>query len=156
MSDGEKGGREQLESLRREVRRVDSGILDLVAERMALVQRIGEVKKGSSIPLRDFSVEKEVLEASDRRARERSLSPELARRLMRLLIVESVLEQERLHYSAYSGDAERVLVVGGLGTMGRWLARFFANQGHEVLLHDRAPQAEEEGYCPARWRSPGR
>lgn len=69
------------------------------------------------------------------------MAPELAHGLMRVLIEESCRVQELGHYSAYSGEAETVAVLGGAGRMGSWLGRFLATQGHRVRIVDPAAAA---------------
>jgi chorismate mutase/prephenate dehydrogenase len=132
----------RLERLRRRIRSLDAALLGLVAERLELAREVGEVKRGSAIPLRDFEVEKRVLERASDSAADLGVSSDLARGLMRLLIEESCRIQEVEQYSAYSGEAESILVVGGAGRMGRWLVRFLASQGHRVRIHDPAAAGE--------------
>ncbi len=126
----------ETDALREQVRGLDARILELIAERMALVKRIGEGKKAAGVPLRDWEVERQVLSAARSTAQRVGLSPQLARSVMQLLIGESRAEQERQTWSSYSGDAEQILIVGGLGRMGRWFSEFFLNQGHTVSIHD--------------------
>jgi chorismate mutase/prephenate dehydrogenase len=138
---------DELPDLRARVREIDSRILRLVAERMDLVKSIGAVKRSRGVALRDFEVEKQVLDNAAETARELGIALDLARGVMQLLISESCLEQERLHYSAYGGGAERVLVVGGAGKMGQWFAQFFRNQGHDVRVFDPQPAPEDFPSC---------
>ncbi len=126
----------RLEALRHRIRRLDAALLALVAERMELAREVGEAKRAAAIPLRDFEVEKRVLARAGEQARELGLGPELAQGLMQQLILEACRVQEEAHFSGYSGNAESVLLVGGGGRMGGWLARFFANQGHAVRSFD--------------------
>lgn len=141
------GDEERLERLRRRIRNLDAALLSLVAERMELAREVGRAKRDAGIPLRDFEVEKRVLERSAASAADLGVAPELARGLMRHLIEEACRVQEVEHFSAFSGEAESILVVGGAGKMGRWLARFFETQGHRVVLHDLA-EAPDEGDFP--------
>jgi chorismate mutase / prephenate dehydrogenase len=66
---------------------------------------------------------------------------------MRQLIEEACRVQEIDHFSAYSGESEVILVVGGAGKMGGWLARFFESQGHRVRVFD-LPEAADPGDFP--------
>ncbi len=126
----------ELEELRQRMRDLDGEILRLVAARMEAARQVGELKKAAGVPLRDYDVERQVLALAAAQAGALGLAPHLARSLMQLLIAESREEQERQTYSSYSGEAERILIVGGRGKMGRWLGAFFRNQGHEVLVYD--------------------
>jgi chorismate mutase / prephenate dehydrogenase len=133
----------RLDDLRQRIQRLDAAVLALVAERMSLAREIGEVKRGAGIPLRDFAVEKQVLARAEAAADNLGLTRDIARGVMQQLIDESCRLQEQDHGSGYRGQAERVLIVGGLGQMGQWFARFFTNQGHAVQLFDRRDGASE-------------
>ncbi len=125
-----------LEDMRGRIEQLDEDILRLIAERMTVAKSIGRAKKDLDIPLRDWEVERRVLERAVETAARLDLSPEVCRTVMQALITESRVEQERHHYSAYQGATEQIVVVGGAGKMGQWLARFFSNQGHHVWVHD--------------------
>lgn len=133
----------RIDSLRQRMRRLDAAVLALVAERMSLARDIGEMKRQAHIPLRDFAVEKRVLARAESHAAELGLSPDLARGVMQQLIDEACRVQEQSHFSAFRGEAERILIVGGLGQMGQWFARFLTNQGHAVRVYDRREGASE-------------
>ena len=126
----------KLERLRQRIRNLDAALLGLVAERMELAREVGLAKRRAGIPLRDFEVEKRVLDRAAGSAAELGVAPELARALMRQLVEEACRVQEIDHFSAFSGEAESILIIGGAGKMGNWLAEFFASQGHRVLIHD--------------------
>lgn len=134
---------ERLDRLRRRIRNLDAAMLGLMAERMELAREVGQEKRGAGIPLRDFEVEKRVLERAAASAEALGLAPELARGVMRQLVEEACRVQEIDHFSTYSGESESILVVGGTGKMGQWLVRFFETQGHRVLVFDPASQASE-------------
>ena len=126
----------ELDDLRSRIRDLDERILQLVRERMDHAGRIGRIKKTQGVPLRDWQVERAVLDNADRAAAAIGLPRSLARGLMQLLIAESRVEQERQTYSEYTGAAQSILIIGGCGKMGRWFADFFTNQGHRVEIYD--------------------
>lgn len=126
----------ELNGFRDQVRAIDRQLIDLIAERIRLAQKIGKAKHAQGIPLRNWDVEKTVIEHAEECARAHGISETLVRSLMQQLIQESRIEQERLHYSAYQGDKERIVVIGGAGDMGKWFAYFFQNQGHAVSVYD--------------------
>jgi chorismate mutase/prephenate dehydrogenase len=125
-----------IEKLRQEVREVDREIIKLIGKRLSITKKIGGKKKNKGIPLKDWKVEKEVIRNAVDVASEEGLSSALIKTIMQNIITESKRQQEILHYSSYSGDKEDILIIGGLGEMGLWFANFFANQGHNVFIHD--------------------
>ncbi len=129
-----------LDHLRNRIRRIDAEVLRLVAERTEVARTIGEAKRSAGIPLRDFEVERQVLDGAAGQGEALGLPGDAVRTLIQHLITISWGEQERASYSAYTGAVESVAVIGGRGRMGRWLAGFFENQGHRVTVVDRAEQ----------------
>lgn len=128
-----------LGEMRNRIAEIDADLLRLVAQRLQIAKSIGLEKKQRGVPLRDWEVERRVLDRAARAAGELEIPADLAREVMRVLIDAARAEQERHHYSAYKGTAERIVVVGGAGRMGRWLVRFFRDQGHRVWIQDNAP-----------------
>ncbi len=127
---------DKLEKMRQDVRQIDRDIIRLIARRLELTRNIGKIKKESGLPLLNYQVEKAVIENARALADDLQLSRDFVKAVTQLLINESRTQQERLHYSAYTGDKETILIVGGAGEMGRWLYSFFEIQGHEVFIYD--------------------
>jgi chorismate mutase / prephenate dehydrogenase len=130
-----------LTKLRDSIQRIDADILDLVARRIVLARRIGRVKRDGDLPTQDFRIEKLVMGRNRRRAGQLGLAPGVADDLSRLLIEHAIRTQDEDRRTTPRKTVvrgERVLIVGGCGGMGRWLARFFDSLGHRVTLFDRA------------------
>ncbi len=128
-----------LDELRQQLGEVDREILELVARRQKLATEIGRIKHAAGTPTRDFRQETEVIHRARAAAEAIELSPDVAERLMLLLIRSSltIQEQDRVAASA-DASGRRVLVIGGSGKMGAWLVRFLAAQGCEVEVADPA------------------
>lgn len=125
-----------LDELRKKVSEIDREIIKLIGKRLGITKKVGEKKKQQGIPLRNWEVEKAVIENATELATELGISSGLIKSVMQQLITESRIQQEILHYSAYKGDKENILIVGGLGEMGKWFSYFFQNQGHNVSIYD--------------------
>lgn len=126
----------KLEDLRASIREVDEQMVRLMARRMTTAAAIGDIKKRTGLPLRNWEVEKDVLTFAERAAGEIGVSPTLVRGVMQLLIAEACGEQERRSFSGTVGTGERILIVGGRGKMGEWFSDFLQNQGHRVEIYD--------------------
>jgi chorismate mutase/prephenate dehydrogenase len=129
----------ELERLRERIRTLDEDILRLIAARMETAKAVGQHKKLEGIPLRDWNVERQVLDRATRQAADFDLPTQVARSVMQTLIAAARAEQERTSFSSYRGAAESILIIGGRGTMGRWFTDFFGNQGHRVSVYDTQP-----------------
>lgn len=136
----------QLKDLRQRVRDLDDQILQLVAERLDLARAIGQVKVDSNLPIKDYKVEKEVIDRSRARARELGLYETLAEDVSRLLIKYAVMTQDefqRQRQTQSQQPARKILIVGGRGRMGRWLSEYFDSFGHAVSHWD----SQASGAC---------
>lgn len=144
-----------LDELRNHLAAIDRQIIDLVAERQAVSDQIGVVKRTEGRATRDFRREKQVIEAARGRAAERGVSPAVAEALMTLLIRTSLTTQEQARVRAEgAGQGQRALVIGGSGKMGRWFVEFLDSQGFRVTVAD--PAGPVPGFRHiADWRSLG-
>ena len=152
MSDKAPNTPARLLELRKRLDAVDTGIVDLVAERLAIVAEIGELKQHTGAPLRHYEREREVIERGMARAQVCGVPPRLAREILELLIHHSLGRQEadQLVQSDH-GQGRRALVIGGAGRMGRWMARYLDMVGYRVDISD--PSAEESPHARvADWR----
>ena len=88
-------------ALRGQLADIDRKILELVAERQAVVQDIGKTKDQGDAALRSYSQEKVVLERAREEAVRLGLSEALAEDLMRRLIHDSLTLQEQRRVEAH-------------------------------------------------------
>src|SRR6218665_1696105 len=117
-----------LSVLRDKVKDLDDRIMRLLAERLGVAREIGQVKADASLPIKDYKVEKEVIERSRAKARELGLYEAMAEEVSRLLIKYAVLAQDEFQKTSKrrtNTPARRVLIAGGRGRMGRWLSEYF-------------------------------
>jgi len=128
----------ELLELRNRLDEIDSGIVDLIAERQAVVTTIGEHKLKTGLPLRHYEREREVIERGVARAESLGLPSSVARDILQTLIRHSLSNQET-HKLVSSGHGlgRRALVIGGLGRMGEWMARYLDMLGYGVDVADR-------------------
>jgi len=142
-----------LTDLRERLSRIDTELLELVAERQRLSQDIARVKRETGRPTRDFGRERDVLLRAREAATRLGVSPLVAEQILRLLIRSSLTTQEQALVAAQGlGTGRRALIIGGAGKMGRWFADYLASQGFAVEVAD--PSDAATGY-PQRpdWRS---
>ena len=129
----------ELLELRQRLDEIDTGIIDLIAERQAVVTTIGEHKLKTGLPLRHYEREREVIERGIERAESRGLSGTVARDILETLIHHSLSKQEthKLVQSDH-GQGRQALVIGGLGRMGVWMSRYLDMVGYRVDVADPA------------------
>ncbi len=128
---------DELLQLRNRLDEIDTGIIDLIAERLTVVKSIGDHKLKTGAPLRHFEREREVIQRGVKRAESHGISQRLAREVLETLIHHSIGDQEiyQLMQSEH-GRGERALVIGGLGRMGVWMSRYLDAVGYQVDVAD--------------------
>src|SRR5687767_10044053 len=128
-----------LEELRSRLTAIDRELLKLVAERQGLSREIARVKRATGYPTRDYEREREVILGARSAASEQGVPPDLAEKILRLLIRSSLTTQEQASVAARgTGSGLKVLVIGGGGRMGRWFVDFMGSQGFTVEVGDPA------------------
>lgn len=141
-----------LENFRDRLDEIDRRLLELVAERQAVIAGIAGVKRSTGFPLRDFKRERDVFQKARAKAEEVGVSADVAEELMRLLIRYSLTQQEQTNLLAHAnGGGQRALVIGGAGKMGGWFAQFLFSQGFEVEIAD--PRAQPGERNLPDWRA---
>ena len=142
-----------LSDLRDRLAALDRSILDLVANRQEIAREIGRIKATAGRSTRDFSQEREVTLRARATAESLGLDPNVAEEIALLLIRASLTaqEQDRVQMSG-EGKGRRVLIIGGAGKMGGWLARFLSSQGFSIEIAD--PAATDDAFPHLRdWRT---
>ena len=137
----------ELLELRQRLDKIDTGIVDLIAERQTVVTTIADHKLKTGLPLRHYEREREVIERGMARAESQGLPAAVARDVLETLIHHSLSKQEihKLAQSAH-GQGQRALVIGGLGRMGAWMSRYLDMVGYSVDVADPAV-----GDTPFNW-----
>ena len=85
-----------LETLREEIRKKDSMIIELIAERTALAEEIAKVKIETNEPLRNLEVEKKVITRYIDEGVSKGLSADTMKTVASALITEAVESESRL------------------------------------------------------------
>ena len=133
---------DELLELRQRLDEIDDGIIDLIAERQAIVTTIGEHKMKSGAPLRHYAREREVIDRGVARAESLGMSGRVAREIFETLIHHSLGKQEahKLVQSEH-GQGKQALVIGGLGRMGEWMSLYLDMVGYRVDVADPVQKA---------------
>ena len=90
--------KKNLSSLRVEIAKNDEDITKLVKKRNELARDIGAIKRQLKLPVRDYKVEKEVIQRFHKNCKKLGLDSELGEELAKLLIrysIKAQLEDEK-------------------------------------------------------------
>lgn len=153
MTDSPDKNNAKLAAHRKEIRAIDERLFRLVGERLTLAKEIGRLKSLVNLPVKDYRVEKEVLKTNSALARELGVYEDLAHDLTQTLIKYSVLTQDEERHARrrkiIGANMQTVLIVGGLGQMGQWLAQFFETVGYQILIYDPVKKDGRKKNAPA-------
>ncbi len=120
----------ELNKLRAKIDEIDSEILKLIKERMAIVEEISNIKREKGLPVYDGEREREVVESRVKKAMEMGLSPELTREVFTAILHHSKRVQVR-------NVEDLTIAIYGYGGMAQVLARMFHDAGYNVILDGR-------------------
>jgi len=129
MSDG---SRESIEHERARIRELDQELCALLAERMRASERIGRVKAQRGEPISVRAIEDEVLRRARAAAGGVGVSESVLETIFQAIVQGSIERQHRVGVEQRRALAERVLVVGASGGMGRWMTEWLGLAGHAV------------------------
>ncbi len=126
-----------LAGLRAAIDATDHELLQLLAQRNALVAQVAAVKRTERRPIRDADRETTLLRDRRAHADALGLAPDLIESLFRLVLWASRDRQAALKVEAPLDLAPKtVAIIGGEGGMGRCLARLLSDLGCGVLSAD--------------------
>lgn len=129
-----------LKEYRSEIAKIDQEILSLVLKRMNMAKKVGEFKKQHQTPIKNYEIEKKIIDRARLFAESHDLSEALIENIFQSLIEASVSLQDELmsqHYkSSENNKSQNIAIVGGCGKMGIWLADFFCSYGHSITICD--------------------
>ena len=128
----------ELDELRSKVREADVAMLDALDRRFRLARRIGSAKAETGRPLRNYSVEDDVVARWRGRLDASGIPSDRSEALAQWIIEESLRVQEEAFERPppRPGAAFDVAIVGGAGAMGCWLGDFLEDGGYRVAVVD--------------------
>lgn len=125
---------EELQSLRDKIDKTDQALLQLLAERLALVAEVGEVKSQQGLPI--YVPEREVSMITARReeAKKLGVPPDLIEDILRRVMRESYNSENDQGFKKLNPDMRPIVVVGGAGKMGRLWVRLLQLSNYDVRI----------------------
>ncbi len=137
----------ELETLRRKLDIIDQKIVSLLAKRHAEVERVVALKKAHNLPVYHPAREENLISHCRNQGAEAGLDPDYIEELYRRILRQSRVEQTaRLARKGVRAGAT-VLLVGGLGSMGQYFHKWFADAGYQVRILDRDDWSNADKLC---------
>ncbi len=126
-----------LEQLRGEIDRIDQQLVDLLARRWRTVEQVAKVKQQHDLPTFHPAREENLISSRRAQAGQAGLDPDYVEDLFRTVLRHSRVGQLDTLGRRGVRPGARVLIVGGRGSMGRFLSRWFLQSDYEVRVLDR-------------------
>lgn len=125
---------EQLNHLRDQIDAVDKQILNLLAQRLALVEQVGEVKSEHGLPI--YAPDREAAMLASRRAEADKIGvpPQLIEDILRRTMRESYASEKDSGFKCLNPELRSVVIVGGKGQLGGLFGRMFSLSGYQVKV----------------------
>lgn len=125
-------GPEPLESLRGRIDEIDRGLIRLLADRQAEVDRMVSLKKAHNLPVHHPAREEDMISARRSLARDLGLDPDYLEELFRAIMRRSRVDQTESISRKGIRPGAVVLIVGGTRGMGRYFYNWFTRSGYDA------------------------
>tara|TARA_Y100001956_G_C4129236_1_gene192448 strand:+ start:9000 stop:10127 length:1128 start_codon:yes stop_codon:yes gene_type:complete len=124
----------ELNELRDQIDAVDKQILDLLAQRLSLVEKVGEVKSEHGLPIYAPDREAAMLASRREEAEKKGVPPQLIEDILRRTMRESYASEKDSGFKCLNPDLRSVVIVGGNGQLGGLFGRMFSLSGYDVKV----------------------
>ena len=124
----------ELNELRDQIDAVDKQMLDLLAQRLALVEKVGEVKSEHGLPIYVPEREAAMLASRRQEAEKIGVPPQLIEDILRRTMRESYASEKDSGFKCLNPELRSGVIVGGNGQLGGLFGRMFKLSGYEVKI----------------------
>ena len=124
----------ELNELREQIDSVDKQILNLLAERLSLVEKVGEVKSQHGLPIYAPDREAAMLASRREEAEKIGVPPQLIEDILRRTMRESYASEKDSGFKCLNPELRSVVIIGGHGQLGGLFARMFRLSGYTVKI----------------------
>lgn len=124
----------ELNELRDQIDAVDKQILDLLSQRLSLVEKVGEVKSEYGLPIYAPDREAAMLASRREEAEKKGVPPQLIEDILRRTMRESYASEKDSGFKCLNPELRSVVIVGGNGQLGGLFGRMFTLSGYDVKV----------------------
>jgi chorismate mutase/prephenate dehydrogenase len=124
----------KLALLRDEIDVIDSKLVDLLAQRLAVTSKVGQLKSQHGVPI--YAPDREALLLTKRRkqAADNGVSPQLVEDVLRRMMRDSYLSQDSSGYQCVNPNCNKVVIIGGAGQLGSIFVDLFKRSNYQVTV----------------------
>ncbi len=126
-----------LDQLRQQIDAIDTQLVELLAQRLRVIEQVTQVKQQHDLPTFHPAREENLISARRAQATRAGLDPDYVEDLFRTMLRHSRVGQLSTLSRRGVRPGAKVLIVGGGGSMGRFFATWFAQSDYEVRVLER-------------------
>ena len=127
----------ELDELRVQIDAIDRRLVELLAERLQVIQKVTKVKQKHELPTFHPAREENLISARRTQAADVGLDPDYVEDLFRTVLRHSRVDQLDTLGRRSVRSGAKVLIVGGRGQMGRFFAEWLRRSDYEVRVLER-------------------
>ncbi len=127
-----------LDKLRDRIDEVDQQLVELLAQRLALVTEVGEVKSEHGLPI--YAPDREAAMLAKRReeAQKQGVPPDLIEDVLRRTMRESYASEKDSGFKTVNPGMRRIVVIGGGGQLGKLFVSMLSLSGYQLDVLEKA------------------
>ncbi len=122
----------ELAALREQIDAVDKQMIDLLAQRLALVEQVGDVKSQHGLPIYAPDREAAMLTSRRQEAEQAGVPAQLIEDILRRTMRESYASEKDAGFKCLNPTLGSVVIIGGHGQLGGLFAKMFRLSGYQV------------------------
>ncbi len=124
----------ELNELRDQIDAVDKQMVELLARRLELVEKVGEVKSQHGLPIYAPDREAAMLASRREEAEKKGVPPQLIEDILRRTMRESYASEKDSGFKCLNPELRSVVIIGGNGQLGGLFGRMFKLSGYDVKV----------------------
>lgn len=112
---------------------LDTQLVEMLAARQKVTQKIGTIKRANSLPIYVPERESSLIAKRRAQAKEAGVSGDLVEDVLRRAMRDSYYSQHA-NYARTNNDIHKVVIIGGKGALGKVLVGLFESSGYSVCV----------------------
>jgi len=135
---------DSIKVLRDEIDEIDSQLVNLLAKRLQVTTKVGELKSAEGMPIFAPKREASLIKTRRLQAEQAGLNGNLIEDVLRRLMRDSYVSQDASGYQCINPDCKKVVIVGGKGQLGSIFVDLFQRSSYQVatLEQEDWPQSD--------------
>lgn len=135
-----------IDELRSEIDHLDKALVQILAKRATVTQKVGEYKQQHGMPIYVPSREAALVASLRSYAEEINVNPALVEDVLRRVMRDSYSTQNK-KYNKTNPSERHIVIVGGRGALGRRFVQQFESSGYRVDIVDKDNTDEISTLC---------